>query len=252
MNARQPKGIPIGGQYAANSHDEAATALSHGQYRLPNGWVSTPSESSKDDRVVCNPDGSAFYRIKTRRKGEYRGDVYCTVTDLATGKTEAYRGIAPWKEGIDALYEKGHIPIHHAPPPGEVLLIKDSLWTKHSDDQSFVDSLVVDSLSQVEENRTAKPFSAKHIRPGDCIDFTPILEDKDTYPEASENHHLLRSAEMEAFVVEDVEHRDNGVIVSTNMTNWYFPDDYKVTVIGVDENYKTGREYLFPGEEYAR
>lgn len=56
MQRRQPAGVPIGGEFAANEHDEATGALKDGRSRLENRLGSTSSIPGSDMVVPEDQD----------------------------------------------------------------------------------------------------------------------------------------------------------------------------------------------------
>lgn len=237
---RQPKGIPVGGQFDSNAHDGATGALAA-------GWQDSEPSSGhpRYERVVTNPAGTAQYRVWVADSGVNEGDVYVELTDLEDGRTGSFRSFAASVD--EAAADVSPIRLHQAPP-----LLPNSAFSapmssladfgKFPEDDEYVSGLVRDTLTRSERVRTAKPVDVANLRAGDMIDFTPIYEDESINETGADEVNAL-VAETELFTVESVEPRTErradgsdveGVLVVTKQTDFFFPKGYKVAIDGID------------------
>lgn len=237
---RQPKGIPVGGQFDSNAHDGATGALAA-------GWQDSEPSSGhpRYERVVTNPAGTAQYRVWVADRGVNEGDVYVELTDLEDGRTGSFRSFAASVD--EAAADVSPIRLHQAPP-----LLPNSAFSapmssladfgKFPEDDEYVSGLVRDTLTRSERVRTAKPVDVANLRAGDMIDFTPIYGDESINEGVMDESDLI-TAEYEMFTVESVEPRTErradgsdveGVLVVTNQTSFFFPKGYKVAIDGID------------------
>lgn len=242
---RQPAGIPTGGEFAANEHDEASLSLAPGEVKLENGWTSL-SGDSKDgaDFVVRNPEGTAEYTVFR----DHNHDVRVHLTDLETGLTASFRSFAPLG-GVDDLADGVPARIHQAPRVDERTRTVEptASFEKFPNDSQFIDKLAQESLLADETVRAEKPISARHVRVGDVIDFVPILQDRETFPEEPDAVTLME-AESECFAVTEIEQDPTGITLHTTGTSWKLPRQYPVSVMSVIDDYKDHPDYTFPEE----
>lgn len=249
---RQPSGIPTGGEFAANAHDEASASLAPGVVKLENGWTSIKKQvaaqhgtKSAPDYIVQNPEGTAKYTIF--RDGNH--DVRVHLDDLETGFSGSFRSFAPGG-GVNALADDhGVTRIYQAPRLGATReLEKIADFSKFPGDSQFIDGLARESLMSDEFVRVSQPMSARHVRVGDVIDFEPIVVDREAFPEEPDGS-VVDAAQYEGFAVTEVEQDPTGITLHTTETTWHFPREYQVRVMTVIDDYKTADDHTFPEEQ---
>lgn len=231
---RQPKGVPVGGQFATNEHDSATAGLSAGAWQE----VSPSSGFPRFERTVTNPDGTAQYRVWVEDTGVNAGDVYVELTDLSDGRTASFRSFA---DGVDGIGDSTPIRINQAPPllPDSAFSAPASSIASFDDfaaDSDFVNDLTKKALARSMRVRSASPMKVTNLRAGDMIDFTPIYDDEYLdQGEISESDRI--EAKCEYHVVSSIEVDDGMVTVETDKTTYVFPADYKVPIEGIDPDY---------------